>query len=87
MSILCAKYIHVILRSLKFLNRYSTNSSPKSYLSLISVPSLMSELHMVEILVVIHSGAEFLFIFGLVELDSRLSAPKIQWRDRHRVAV
>lgn len=42
---------------------------------------------MVEILGVIHSGAGFLFIFGLVELDSRLSAPKIQWRDRHRVAV
>ena len=42
---------------------------------------------MVEILGMIHSGTEFLFIFGLLELDSKLSAPKIQWRDRHRVTV
>ena len=35
----------------------------------------------------IHPGAEFLSISGLVKLENKLSAPKIQLWDRYRITA
>ena len=40
-----------------------------------------------ETLGVIHPGAKFLSICGLVKLENKLPAPKIQLWDRHRITA
>ena len=40
-----------------------------------------------ETLGMIHTGETFLFICGLVKLENKLDAFKIQWWGRHRTAV
>ena len=42
---------------------------------------------MSETLGMIHSEAKFLSISGLVEVENKLSVPKVPWWDRHRTRV